>query len=326
MAAATRSITPDTPDTARTPDSDTLIRRQMDAIGALAGVGTRLGAPTPNNFVLVLNAASPPTCRTVDWAEITRPLNVADDALLAVCRRLLDNESAMSAIPSAVRGTLAGLLEAWQFHVGDGSNLVGCLYAGQFAEQMGAHLSLCDVVRTQAPHVARLFVDVPPVIRELVRINIYLPMGATTRALGLLLGLDRETGVLDHVDRVEVAKHLRDDLDWAVPGFPTLMLYLGVTPERRPGTEALAALLGQLRGLFADLPVTAPYRPSVEEFALPWARNANITQSFRLYKRYLRTVGMLDEVFDVATNHALVRRDRAVDTAVCDAVRALLRT
>jgi hypothetical protein len=87
-----------------------------------------------------------------------------------------------------------------------------------------------------------------------------------------------------------------------VPQFPTAIVYLDPTASDR----AIESALGLLVGLLDELPAA----PTRADYALALAHNATLTQGFTLYKRWLALVGLLDELYDPAFDHALARRSR----------------
>jgi hypothetical protein len=298
--------------------SDELVREQIASLSLLSGVGTRVSLPQPNNFaVMLVPRAATATAHLDAFVDLTAPLNIADAELLARCEALTGSGD----VPDELVAPLSHILYEWRRNLEARSNLIGCLFAIRFASLLGTVRPLSSLVAEEWADVGRAFLDVDPIVHELVRINVYLPPGMLEHAVHVLLEHDDECGLLDSVDRIEVAKRLTDDADWVVPGYPTLMLYTGC---HSASASNLDVLLAALRTLIERVHLPAPPSESLNEYALAWHRNANFTQGFRLYKRYLSMLGLLDGVYDATTSYALVQPTMA-QLPVSVAVRALAR-
>lgn len=306
---------------ATTTEPVTSLEAQHLELCGIDGVGTRLSRPIANNFVFMFVPRAVDTAAHLrDWGERTAGLNEADHRLRAVCRDLVGS----MASDDAMRDRLACILTRWRSHVDRGANLVGCQEAIAFVEAARPIVALGRYLESNHPDVADAFVDVDPVVREVVRVNLYLPPALVSAFLGLLLRADAEEGLLGGVDRIEVAKRFPGSHPLRVAEFPTLMLYVGLSEHTDRARSGLALLCRWLRAALDALKIPPAPPHSLAEYALPWSRHANLMQGLRLYKRYLEALGLLDRVYDPATGHALATMTDASDLALREALQIVL--
>lgn len=146
--------------------------------------------------------------------------------------------------------------------------------------------------------------QIPHKIEHLLRLNLSIPHDLVTQSLQRLM--DEVFGASDTfslIERVEVAKPNLSN-DTSVTNYPTIILYLVVDanePARRDEVDQLLRLLhpwaaGFEHGLGAE-----------SDFADLWYPFLTVTQGYKLWKRYLRVVGLLDEVYDRDFNYAYLR-------------------
>ncbi len=249
----------------------------------------------------------------------TMPLNTADQAFRDLCERLLDPHRSELAISKAARFRLEMVLRAWKQASKSGANLIGCDFAQKFAGEVSGH---CDIAQMVRPDIAALFTNIPAALKEFVRLNFFVPFEHVDAMLEALLVDEGE--ILQWVNRVEISAWPNGMDQKLCPPFPTLMLYIGLD-EPCPTTDSLLRLLDICRT--ATIELTATTLPSnLSEYAIPVLPFVNVTQGYRLYKRYLRALGLLDEVYDPNTTHAFVQPHQASDVAFCAAVRSVTRT
>lgn len=300
--------------------SDDLVAAQAASLSRLPGVGTRVSLPRPNNFVLMMVPGSSSADEHLDrFVDMTAPLNLADMELLHRCERLVSSDRVPEARTEALRDVLAD----WRANFEAGSNLVGCLHAGRFASLISDVQPIASLVATEWADVGDAFLTVDPIFHELVRVNVYLPPGIVEHVLRVVLEIDADTGLLDAVDRIEVAKRFDERVDWVVPGHPTLIFYVGASADGNSSAADLASLLRSIGATLGTTRMPPPPAASLHEYAVACHANVNVTQGFRLYKRYLAMLGLIDVVYDGACGHALVNESRAT-LPISRALRTLI--
>jgi hypothetical protein len=133
-----------------------------------------------------------------------------------------------------------------------------------------------------------------------VRINGYLWPERIAPVLASLSADLRDPELHSAIERIEVAR-LRPEVEPSTIDFPTLIVVLRAEAL---SDEQLASAIDRIaRRLAAAGPGPTPRA----QYAQPLTLNATLTQGFYLYKRYLRLVGLLDELYDPASGHALTR-------------------
>jgi hypothetical protein len=149
-----------------------------------------------------------------------------------------------------------------------------------------------------APEIVDLFHHVPESNLTQIRLNVYLEFTALNNYLYRVLQLLLDNQDLNEtIYRIEVANDEIARQDNA--SFATLIIYL--VPFTNIGSsEVLQKLLSSLSLIFPTIP-TANLNT---EFAYGWLPAVTVTQGFKLYKRYLNILGLLDKIYDKKTNYA----------------------
>lgn len=260
----------------------------IDPLSSVAGVEERFHPPFPNNFVRLLVPRERELAAYVAQIKAsTEALNHADEGLLGCCAAQL----VAAPDPVAERA-----LEAWRDCIRRRVNLQSI----RWASAVMARLPLQPRLEHEHPDVLARFRDVPRTLLEVVRLNGYLAPDRIAPTLRALTEDLRDPVLAAAVDRIEVAR-LLPDVDPAANDYPTLIVYL----ETRATTDdALAWTIEHIASRFEASPAAPNLRP---QYACRLTPNATLTQGFYLYKRYLDLVGLLDELYDPASGHALTR-------------------
>lgn len=254
-------------------------------------------------------------------AAMTAPLNVADAMFREFCRDLWEAASQRQWSTTAA-SKIEHHLHTWERHAATGSNLLGCDDAQVVARELEPHIDIAAAV-CDRPEIGRAFVEVPSAVRELVRVNFFVPGALVAPTLDRLLADDG--AILAHIDRIEVAALSCGTRTDVVLPFPTLILYLGLGASE-PTRRDVESTIDRCLSVGLQIPMPPAPNAAITEYALPILSNATVSQGYRLHKRYLAILGLLDEVFDRSTNHALVRLATADDVPFCVAIRdAVLR-
>ncbi|MBM3809155.1 MAG: hypothetical protein FJW22_13300 [Acidimicrobiia bacterium] len=280
-------------------------RPQARAIERIAGLLQMFHGPYPTNYVYQLV----PLRRDLDiylrrlsgtragWAKI----NAADKALRAICEQDADDKRLG---PRNARAQ--GALRDWAATAAVGRNLRCVDHAERYTRaRHGADPAFCVWLRRKAPTARAQFKKLPRSLLGQVRINLYLSEQDAHKALTAICAeLAKRRGL---IERIEISI---TGIEKHESTYPTLIIYLRSARSVPRVTAELGPVLSKFRA-----------RRVREEYAQPWLRQGTITQGFRLYKRYLKLLGLLDVFYDPTTNHALCKtrrmekRDRSGSTA-----------
>ena len=276
-----------------TPTAD---RLQVQRLLAVEGVSETFHPPIVNNYVHLLvprRVALQPYLRAI--AERTMPLNRADEGLLACLTELAADRPDVD---------VADGLERWRECHRRRVNLRSIEHAARVVARFDAVLpeGVVAWLRREHPDVLARFVDVPRSELARIRINAYLELEALEATLATITAALCEPALDAAVDRIEIAR-LAPNASASSIEFPTLIVYLQpelAVPARTVCIARLASILSAAR---SSIPVRRQY-------AYVLTSNATVTQGYTLYKRYLTLVGLLDEVYEPADDHAFVRGER----------------
>jgi hypothetical protein len=288
------------------------------AASKLPGVSKYLNGPLANNYVYVLVPKSVDVNKHLDQAATnTSHLNKADGELLRFGRSLIPLLEPYG-VDAATQERLESLAFHWNEHFHAATNLIGCEYAIAFARELQPYVSFSDLLSNTSPNVLDLFRRVPLVVTDFLRINLHLPFSIVGAVLSELL--DGGLASLE-VDRLEMARWPNRMSRNVVPPFPTLIIYAGINSPR-PNAEALSAILRTIHRVTMPLGELHASPEVLSEFALPWMPFASVSQGYKLWKRYLNVLNIVDEIYDPSTGMALVREDGHRDDSFANAVRS----
>lgn len=249
--------------------------------------------PRRNNFVHVFVPRSRDADRVFNTLHVaSEPLNDLDGRLLESLNALFERRRDLMTMEVLVS------LKAWEKLRKERSYL-GSVVELEFiarvvAERAGA--SLVDVLGAEAPDLFDGFCKLPDEFVRVRRLNLYLTAREARRVFPQLAReMKKFSRVVSHVDVSAVSFWEKE-----TRSFPTLSLYLDPHAPAAVERELVDFLTEQTRSF--DLPA-----PSVE-FAEIIALGITLTEGYRLYKRYLNVLGLLDRVYPLETG---ARRARA---------------
>lgn len=265
---------------------------QIREIKSIPRIGSLFHRPYPTNYVLQLV----PLRRDLDvylrrlsgvrrgWATI----NDADRRLRELCSDAMHEPRLGAPSRKALRA-----MDCWTEASRNGLNLRCVDHAERFAlERFGTQRRFSHWLRRRDPRLIRRFAKLPGNLLGQIRINAYLSHDDVLPCLDeWVQKLASSKNLQDRIERLEVAIR---DLPQHEALYPTLIVYLRSSRSIPVIRDALEPILGRFR-------VRKHAREEYAEVVMP---HATVTQGFRLYKRYLRLLGLLDELYDARTNYA----------------------
>ncbi|HEC11444.1 MAG TPA: hypothetical protein ENI86_18050 [Acidimicrobiales bacterium] len=289
-------------------DDPPQVVEQMLDLAADAVIGATRGQVFGQNYVISL----PPAGRmsTEVEAEIARemaPLNSADRQLCQFMGDLVSDIEADGGVSPVRYRRARELHDEWTRALDVGANLLGADLAVALTAALESHVDVRAELRNRAPGILAAFRYPGPEVVEVTRINLFVPPVASRRVASLLLAETSGQGWLGHLDRVDVSKHLIVGALGRTPAYPSVIIYL----NRRAVGDSRTAWSGIL-GLAAEVAAAVGGDPVPDgahsTYSLVVGGHLSVGQGFRLYKRYLDVLGLLDEVYDPGRNHALALR------------------
>jgi hypothetical protein len=244
-----------------------------------------------NGFLVFVNMDEDPITYGNRLATLYRPLNLADDKLRQTFKEL----NSLSFENQAVKEALT----KWDEFIANRQNLAGVHCAKSVIDAFAlSNVDIVTEIRDRFPDVISAFCGVPDRLKEVWRINVCIGYEHTNIfAEHLCEILASNSLAASLVERIEIIAHPRS----VTPNFPTVVLYM-----YGPGNSN-EILRNSFSEKFNDLTSAMPYGSSIShDFACPWNECVNITQGFKLYKVYLKLLGVLQSVYDEKRNYAFV--------------------
>lgn len=270
------------------------VREQIARVDAVPEIARTFNYPFPVNYVLMLTPRGSPTDDTVRAIRHqSTPLNDADQAFRRYCEELAAGHGL------GERPELAEALRGWRAVHESGANLDAVRFveiaSREIAEGIRGFPGWDAHLAAHAPALRAAFVELPESFVRVRRINVFRPYEDSERVLaGLARVLAARSDRRADVTRIEVAKH---SAVFAEPGltptFPTLIVYLDTTADLCTWWRLLVPLL-----------MASPATEVEEEYARRLGPGVTYTEGFRLYKRYLAAIGLLDAVYDPEVGYA----------------------
>jgi hypothetical protein len=269
-----------------------LLPHLAERVARLSSVRRAFHKPRPNNFVWVY------VPKTADANAVfqelrtdSEPLNDLDGRLL----RFLDDLSRRTPAFSSLEVVMS--LSRWKLarkNRSFPSAAAEIEILSQLWERCGEG-SLRDLLRREVPDLLDELCQLPPAFRRVERLNFYLPgrvaKELSGRIAAQLLTGEKFTRALRHMEVTWC-----DTDERKMPAHPSLIVYLLRESEAEDKAQLIAFLLKQVQGY--SLP-----EPEVE-FSESLGPGVTFTEGYRLYKTYLRTLGILDRTYDPASGYA----------------------
>ena len=265
-----------------------------------------------NNYVIVLprRGVSHASSAAAIGASTSR-LNTADALLLDWCEELAT---------SAANRTVLERCRQWRKHVDSGENLIGAAFAVHAFHELNQSIPLAVQLAQERPGIERVLRGIDPRVRDVCRLNGFVPLESLERSVGKLLVELARTGGISAVERIEVAQDLGEELSGPAartPEFPTLLVYL-----RNEASTSQIEVVVRIFGRLTDTTAAGPMPPA--QFAARLGTASTVSQGFRLFKHYLYPLGLLDTIYDRHWNYALTAPAAAPAAAHGETLRQLL--
>ena len=277
------------------------IRKRMQEIETLESYRKHFKVCVPNNYALMLvKAEYRLEAYLEEVATYTSFMNRANSQMQVFCSGLA------TSLPEDGESSLAALLEEWRLTIEKRNNFLGVFYAERVVEALAKRD--CDVrhwLRHGNSGVGGQFLDVPARVKNILRVNLCIPHEAVIHYLDEFM---RRVFLIPEafsmVERVEVAKPLLEGE--GVVDYPTIIFYLVESADDLAHYGEVDHLLRLLQPILVGLPTSCV---ADTLFADVWYPFATVTQGFKLWKRYLNLLGILDCIYDRDFNYAYLRSD-----------------
>lgn len=277
-----------------------VVAHQINRISSNSDVMSQFHVPYSNNYVLTLIPKSQDQAAYIETiATQTRFLNNADMTLLRACKELLKDQ-------------VTDDLYHWAAAIKNKVNLKGVDHAIKvihYIEEHILHERLYLYLNKHKPKVLSQFLDVPLDQLNIIRVNGYYSFDIAT----LLLEKISQNMVFDHwqnaIDRVEIAKEGHEPSKTNHSHFPTLILYIKKDSLQSEKThqffDELREILDHYKGHCPNL-----------EYSFKWLNAVTVTQGYRLYKQYLKALGLLERVYHADSSFAFCGADQLILNAI----------
>lgn len=274
---------------------DEKLIQQQDMLSNAQGLNEQFHPPEPNNFVFsFVSRKLDRNSYYSDWAEQTESLNLADLALLKYCCKFLQDNPDFAATYYTKR---------WCNCIKDRVNLQG----GQWLDAIISRLenkgelngTFAEHLKVYAPEILELFLQVPRMILEKVRINIYL---RSDQALSFVERLISESipPLNETSERIEIAKEYAMISSRNTTSlFPRVIIY--------PNNEIVRSQYDFIKWITLIVKLCDSVyekQQARSECAYVLGENCTLTEGFFLYKRYLKRLDLLDSVYSAASNYS----------------------
>jgi len=246
--------------------------------------------PQTNNYVHVFIPAHRGTREVLSGVHrAAQPLNEADSRFYSYCKAYAQEHPELMC-----REALQALID-WRAMQNSGAFLEGAASMETLLDLWESKLghAFYQQLQKDAPNLQEAFVQMPPSLIHVLRLNLYVPPNLVVSFLLRIVGfLQNDTSMASLVERIDVARvSPRSSTEHT---FPTLIIYLDFD-YASAHASALDFMKSWLREPLSQL---SPSQALNTEFADHWHRSATVTEGFRLYKRYLRRLGCLSRVYD----------------------------
>lgn len=249
--------------------------------------------PTPNNFVYLL---IPKYYNKEQYHEqiknAMQSLNLIDLEMLKQCHKLIGNNKCSD-------------LFGWAKGISDKRNLGGIYYAQkvtQYIEKEIINESFINFIKRNNASLLEKAVNVTDYCLKLIRINVYINPIHVNEALDMLIA-EMKTGsskFVDCIERIEIAKENTQVMNQE-KSYPTIIIYL----HDKLGfndivTDHILFLVEKLNKLFDKFSC----KEINDEFSYCYTQHITVTQGYRLYKKYLTLLGIIDQLYSKESNYA----------------------
>ena len=300
-------------------DLDQPLRDQLAQLEAMPALSRTCWKPYPNNFVWV----HVPRARLTTSEEFRRTrahalaaLNWVDAQVVRWLRSVIQNAGTPEQHDAASRH-----FDAWQRNDDAGSNLIGVDHALAIMQILGDSDDLPGRLRSERSDVVTAIRGLSSTIRCGIRFAIYAPYQLAAAVAETVAAELEQQDVLHIVSSIEVAKALDADIPSNEIWFPAVMVYVdsGTIAGSRQAVSTLVSVLAAV-GTSIGIDVAGSSRT---RHAFAVAPSIEVAQGFRLLKRYLEPLGLLDDLYLAEANHAIARPRSPSEEAATDALSSL---
>lgn len=243
--------------------------------------------PVPNNYVYILVPQKTDLKAYLDdIANQTFPLNHADMGLLEFCKNFF-KENIIEAIVK------------WEKCLESKVNLLSVHYAKstvEYIEQEILKENFSNYAMRVNPKIINNFISIPGNSLKSFRINLYLYTEHVYKILKRIISdfiLQPELSIL--LERIEIAKEgLKNPEN---NNFPKLIIYL--KSDFLNYKEYFLLLIKYLRKIMGKNNDKAN-----DEYSFLYSNSMTLSQGFKLYKRYLKMLNVIDVVYAKEANWA----------------------
>lgn len=260
---------------------------QAKEIMMIEGLSEKFHNPTLNNFTYMLV----PKEHNKDLylrqcANVTLPMNSINIKFIRICKDLIADHKCMD-------------LYHWAKHIKQKENLLSMKYIPGVIQYIEDHIlneSMTQHLKNNHSSFIKNVLSMPDDVLNLFRINFHVSNDDVNILLRRIISLMNHSEYYRNIiERIEVA--IQNDT--VQQDYPTLIVYL--KPEyflyTPPNTDLLRIdfmpLLNQLKVHGHDTTFTHEICTGI-----------TLTQGYRLFKRYLYLIGLLDNLYDKSSNYA----------------------
>ncbi|WDF77681.1 hypothetical protein PQ469_27715 [Mucilaginibacter sp. KACC 22773] len=237
----------------------------------------------------------------IDGLEL---LNNASYNLCDFCIKCLSEIKATGALSNARAVEINTVLKNWRYLIKGGNSFATYDYAAEITHsiKMFGYPFLEKLQSPEFKHIPAAFVAISGNYKYFVRINCFLPSVFFEEAFSIVLDiLESNYLIYSAIERIEVAKEdfpLSIDNREPFPTFSIIFDYSMVSSPEAPVIKNFIALYNKkIAHLKSGLNFNYFYSKNV-------GHGLTLSQGFKNYKRYLKLIDQLDNVYDESDNYA----------------------
>jgi len=234
-------------------------------------------------------------------------LNVLNDASYSLCDfciKCLSEIKATGAITVERYVEINTVLKNWRNLIKGGNSFATYDYAAEIIRSIKAfdYPFFERLLSAEFGYIPEAFVGISDRYKYFLRVSCFVPAGSFEEVFPIILDIIKETPLIfNSIERIEVAKNdfpLNTNSMEVFPTFSIIFDYNAVSHPNDPPVSEFISLYNQRTAyLKSDTIYNYAYSKTVGD-------NLTLSQGFKNYKKYLKLINQLDNVYDKLDNHA----------------------
>ncbi len=227
-------------------------------------------------------------------ARFTQPLNDADISLLLACKKILGSRKHLS-------------LYNWAKVLDRKTNLLSIYHVEElvkYIEEEIIYSPIHDYLQKNYPEVLKKFLQIPEALFKINRINFYCSFEEAYLLFDKISdNFSKNLMFYKSINRVEIAKEnlSNPDINKNYPKFIVVLDNRFLLDK-----EAAKIFLDYMKSTVASF----KEQDVNDEFSWRLCDCITFTQGYKLYKRYLKLLGIIQKVYSQEYNYAFVKSDK----------------